>query len=86
MVPQSVMHYKGPVIDPSTIEIKVPTLQPIGGATPAPGGLPGLPGQPALGIPDLGGGTTPAPGAAPAPGTLPTLPGQPSLGAPVVTP
>ncbi len=79
--PQMVMHYKGVVIDPSTIEIKVPQLQPMApaGGTTAPGGLPGLP---SLGAPDLGGGAAPTP----APGSLPTLPGQPSLGQPVVTP
>ncbi|MDP3196475.1 TRAP transporter large permease subunit [Tabrizicola sp.] len=82
--PQMVMHYKGPVIDPSTIEIRVPTLTPLapgtnGGATPAPGGLPGLPGAPKLGAPNLG-GTPPAEGAAPAPG------GLPKLGAPVINP
>ena len=58
--PSMVMHYQGKVVDPSTIEIKVPTLQPMapmGGTTaPAPGGLPGLPtlGQPTLGQPTLG--------------------------------
>ncbi|WP_137112302.1 TRAP transporter large permease subunit [Rhodobacter sp. SY28-1] len=82
--PQMVMHYKGVVVDPSTIEIKVPTLTPLapgasGGATPAPGGLPGLPGAPQLGAPSLG-GTPPASGAAPAPG------GLPKLGAPVINP
>lgn len=52
--PSLVMHYQGKVVDPSTIEIKVPTLQPmapLGGTTaPAPGGLPGLPtlGQPTV--------------------------------------
>ncbi|NGM46685.1 TRAP transporter large permease subunit [Rhodobacter sp. SGA-6-6] len=53
--PSLVMHYQGVIVDPSTIEIKVPTLQPmapLGGATtaPAPGGLPGLPtlGQPTV--------------------------------------
>lgn len=80
--PQMVMHYKGPVVDASTIEIKVPTLTPLGttgGATPAPGGLPGLPGAPQLGAPNLG-GPSPAEGALPAPG------GLPRLGAPVINP
>jgi TRAP-type mannitol/chloroaromatic compound transport system permease large subunit len=73
LFPQMVMHYKGPVIDPSTVEIKVPGLVPL-----APGGgLPGLPGAPTLGAPNLGGT-----GTAPAPGGLPTLPGAPQLGAP----
>jgi TRAP-type mannitol/chloroaromatic compound transport system permease large subunit len=44
--PQMVMHYKGEVVDPSTIEIKVPTLQ-----TLNPGGIGGAP---ALGAPKLG--------------------------------
>ncbi|MBS3978584.1 MAG: TRAP transporter large permease subunit [Rhodobacteraceae bacterium] len=77
--PQIVMHYKGPVIDPSTVEIRVPALQTLNPG--APGGLP------QLGAPNLG-GTAPggtAPGGT-APGGLPTLPGAPQLGAPVVTP
>ncbi|MBK8441407.1 MAG: TRAP transporter large permease subunit [Rhodobacter sp.] len=41
--PFSVTHYKTPLIDPSTIEIKIPALTPLGGIAPAPGGLPGLP-------------------------------------------
>ncbi|WP_284162971.1 TRAP transporter large permease subunit [Frigidibacter sp. SD6-1] len=45
--PGMVMHYKGKVIDPSTVEITVPTLQPLGGGT---GGLPTL-GAPKLGAP-----------------------------------
>ncbi len=46
--PQMVMHYKGEVVDPSTIEIKVPTLQ-----TLQPGGIGGAPtlGAPTLGAP-----------------------------------
>jgi TRAP-type mannitol/chloroaromatic compound transport system permease large subunit len=77
LFPQIVMHYKGTVVDPSTVEIKVPTLQPL-----APGGLGGAPvlGAPNLGAPAAGGGT------APDPGTLPALPGAPQLGAPVVNP
>jgi TRAP-type mannitol/chloroaromatic compound transport system permease large subunit len=80
--PQIVMHYKGPVVDPSTVEITVPGLVPLApGGTG--GGLPGLPGAPTLGTPNFGGTGT---GTAPAPGALPTLPGAPQLGAPVVNP
>ncbi len=79
--PQMVMHYKGPVVDPSTVEIKVPgftPLAPSATAPAAPGTLPGLPGAPVLGAPNLG---APADGAAaPAPG------GLPKLGAPVINP
>ncbi|MCY1125254.1 TRAP transporter large permease subunit [Frigidibacter sp. RF13] len=46
--PGMVMHYKGKVIDPSTVEITVPTLQPLGGG--GTGGLPTL-GAPKLGAP-----------------------------------
>ena len=72
LFPQMVMHYKGPVVDPSTIEIKVPGFTPLapGGAT---GGTPGLPGAPALGAPSFG---------APTEGAAPALPGAPALGAP----
>ena len=84
LFPQMVMHYKGPVVDPATIEIKVPGFTPLapgntGGTLPAPGDLPGLPGAPQLGAPNLG-GTPPAEGTAPAPG------GLPKLGAPVINP
>jgi TRAP-type mannitol/chloroaromatic compound transport system permease large subunit len=87
LFPQMVMHYKGEVVDPSTVEINIPGFAPLapGGTDPAaPGGLPGLPGAPTLGAPDLGAGTDGA--AAPAPGGLPALPGAPQLGAPVVNP
>ncbi len=49
--PGLVMHYKGKVIDPSTIEIKIPQLNTL----QAPGGI-GLPqlGAPQLGTPQLG--------------------------------
>ncbi len=69
--PSMVMHYKGTVVDPSSIEIKVPTLQ-----TLSPGGsaAPAL-SAPALGAPTLGAPTLGAP----------TL-GAPTLGAPVVDP
>ena len=46
--PQLVMHYKGPMVDPSTVEIKVPMLN-----TLNPGGAPSL-GAPSLGVPQLG--------------------------------
>jgi TRAP-type mannitol/chloroaromatic compound transport system permease large subunit len=80
--PQMVMHYKGPVIDPSTVQITAPTLVPLAPGAVG-GGLPGLPGAPSLGAPNFGGTGT---GTAPAPGALPTLPGAPQLGAPVVNP
>jgi TRAP-type mannitol/chloroaromatic compound transport system permease large subunit len=87
--PQMVMHYKGAVVDPSSIEIKIPTLTPIApapGAAPAPGGLPGLPGLPSLGAPNVPGGTT-----APESGSAPTpapggLQGGATLAPPVVNP
>ncbi|MBC7144766.1 MAG: TRAP transporter large permease subunit [Thioclava marina] len=62
--PGMVMHYKGKVVDPSTVEIKLPTMPGLDG-----GGLPGFGGMPPLGAP----GGAPAPGA-PAPGGLPPLP------------
>ena len=45
--PQLVMHYKGEVIDPSTVEITVPGFTPM-----VPGG--GIGGAPNLGAPNLG--------------------------------
>ena len=72
--PQMVMHYKAPVIDPSTVEIKVPTLQPL-----APGGT--TLGAPTLGAPNLGGGAV-----APTPALPQPSLGGPKLGAPVITP
>ena len=75
--PSMVMHYKGTVVDPATIEIKVPTLQ-----TLAPSGGTTL-GAPKLGAPNLGApdATAPVEG-----GTVaPALPG-PKLGAPVINP
>jgi TRAP-type mannitol/chloroaromatic compound transport system permease large subunit len=72
--PSMVMHYKGTVVDPSTVEIKVPTLAPL-----APGGLT----APSLGAPTLGAPALDAPTGG---GTLvPALP-APQLGAPVITP
>jgi TRAP-type mannitol/chloroaromatic compound transport system permease large subunit len=50
--PQMVMHYKGPVVDPNSIQIKMPDMPGLGG-----GGL----GLPPLGSPPpAGGGTAPA--------------------------
>ncbi len=73
--PQLVMHYKGPVVDVSKVEITVPALN-----TLNPGGTPKL-GAPVLGAPQLG---------APQVGTpqieAPAIPGAPKLGAPVVNP
>jgi len=75
--PSMVMHYKGTVVDPATIEIKVPTLQ-----TLAPSGGTTL-GAPKLGAPNLGAPDTTAPAEG---GTVaPALPG-PKLGAPVINP
>jgi TRAP-type mannitol/chloroaromatic compound transport system permease large subunit len=48
--PGLVMHYKGKVVDPSTIEITIPTLNTLG----APGGIGGQLGAPKLGAPTLG--------------------------------
>ncbi|MEI5681158.1 MULTISPECIES: TRAP transporter large permease [unclassified Mesorhizobium] len=49
--PQMVMHYKGPVVDPNSIQIKMPDMPGLGG-----GGL----GLPPLGSPPPAGGTAPA--------------------------
>jgi len=60
--PQMVMHYKDPVIDPSTVTIEMPKLQPLGGGLGGlgqPGGLGGGLGAPAdlqPGAPAEGGG------------------------------
>jgi hypothetical protein len=65
--PQLVMHYKGKVVDPSTVTITVPSLPTLGA------------GGPRLGAPLMPGAPAPAPGAtAPAPGGLapPVFPGQ----------
>jgi TRAP-type mannitol/chloroaromatic compound transport system permease large subunit len=48
--PQMVMHYKGPVVDPSTVTITVPQLQTLGGGDA--GGLPTL-GAPVLQPPTI---------------------------------
>jgi hypothetical protein len=95
--PQMVMHYKGPVIDPSSIEITVPgftPLAPAAGTAPTGGATLGAPnlGAPNLGAPTLGAPNLGAPNleTAPAEGTAPALPqpnlGAPTLGAPVVNP
>ena len=56
--PQMVMHYKGKVVDPSSVQITVPalpTLQ-VPGAAPGQPGIGGLPqiGQPQIGQPQIG--------------------------------
>ena len=97
--PQMVMHYKGPVVDPSSIQITVPgftPLAPAAGTAPTGGATLGAPnlGAPNLGAPNLGAPNLGAPNlgtTAPAEGTAtPALPqpnlGAPALGAPVVTP
>lgn len=78
--PQLVMHYKGPAIDPSKVQILAPTLNTLNS-----GGAPNL-GAPVLGAPVLGAPQLGAPqiGAPAIPGA-PVL-GAPQLGAPVVTP
>ncbi len=69
--PQMVMHYKGVVIDPSTVEIKVPGFAPM-----APGGIGGgIGGGATLGAPNLGAPALEAPAL-----------GAPNLEAPVVNP
>ncbi|YBV96470.1 TRAP transporter large permease subunit [Phyllobacteriaceae bacterium JZ32] len=73
MFPQMVMHYKGPVVDPSSIEIQIPGMPGLGG-----GGL----GLPPLGGQDGGnsGGELGLPPLAPlgAPDTQPATPPQPA--------
>jgi TRAP-type mannitol/chloroaromatic compound transport system permease large subunit len=96
--PQMVMHYKGPVIDPNSVEITVPGFAPMapagGGTTGAPalgapnfGGAGGT-GAPALGAPTLGAPTLGAPtlGAPNIGGTGGGAAPAPSLGAPVLAP
>jgi tripartite ATP-independent transporter DctM subunit len=85
--PQMVMHYKTEAVDPSTIEIRVPTLAPLApgvGTTPTLGaptlGAPTL-GTPTLGAPDPG---APDPAAPAESGS--TAPALPKLGAPVINP
>jgi len=70
--PQLVMHYKGPVIDATNIQITVPSLN-----TLNPGSIPQL-GAPKLGAPQLGAPQITTPQL--------TMPGMPKLGAPVITP
>ncbi|MCO5066187.1 MAG: TRAP transporter large permease subunit [Rhizobiaceae bacterium] len=65
MFPQMVMHYKGKVVDPSTIDIKIPDLPGFG----APAGGNGAPPAPGFDLntpPAIGGGQS---GAAPQPNT-----------------
>jgi TRAP-type mannitol/chloroaromatic compound transport system permease large subunit len=82
--PQMVMHYKstGPVIDPSKVEIKIPTFPGMPGAPGAPGGL-NLP-PPNFGAP---GGLSLPPFGAPAPAVpAPAVPAVPAAPAAVPTP
>jgi len=72
--PAMVMHYKGKVVDPATIEFKMPELPGLGGG---------------FGLPPLGGAPAPAPGTpAPAPSTpapatpAPATPAPPDLSQP----
>jgi tripartite ATP-independent transporter DctM subunit len=82
LFPQMVMHYKGVVVDPGTVEIKVPELPGMGlpplGApeTPPAGSSQG--GAPAPGTPDLS--QPPSFGNAPAP--QPAAPAAPDLSKP----
>jgi TRAP-type mannitol/chloroaromatic compound transport system permease large subunit len=80
--PQMVMHYKGPVIDPSTVQITVPGFTPM-----APGGIGGGPtlGAPNLGAPNLGAPNLGAPQLGAPQLGAPTL-GAPQLGPPVINP
>ncbi|WP_406721679.1 TRAP transporter large permease subunit [Thioclava litoralis] len=77
--PQMVMHYKGPTIDPSTIEMKLPDMPGLGGM----GGLAPLGGAPSggdsnpLGLPPLG-----MPGAPTGQPATPPQGGDASLGIP----
>jgi len=61
--PQMVMHYKGPTVDPSSIEIKMPDMPSLDGGF----GLPPLGAPPAGGTAPAAPGTAPAQPAAPAP-------------------
>jgi hypothetical protein len=51
--PQMVMHYKGPVVDPSSVVIKAPALPTLNGG--------GIGGAPNLGAPKIGAPTLNAP-------------------------
>jgi hypothetical protein len=79
LFPQLVLHYKAPTIDPSTVTIEMPTLQPLGGGLGGglgqPGGLGGGLGAPA----GLQPGGNLAPGGL---GTPPALQPQGGLGQP----
>ena len=78
--PQMVMHYKGPVVDVSKVEITVPALN-----TLNPGSAPKL-GAPVLGAPVLGAPQLGAPQVGTPQIEAPAIPGAPKLGAPVVNP
>ncbi|KQZ26786.1 C4-dicarboxylate ABC transporter [Mesorhizobium sp. Root552] len=81
LFPQMVMHYKGEVVDPSTIEIKVPELPglglpPLGGA-PTDGSAPSGLGLPPISTPPAGGNAPSSPDQPAAPGN--TAPAMPDL-------
>jgi TRAP-type mannitol/chloroaromatic compound transport system permease large subunit len=75
-MPGMVLHYRGPVVDPSTVTISVPTTGGLG----APGGGPSQLGTPQFGAPPQPG--TPAPGQPGSSGPATPGLGQPSFGAP----
>jgi TRAP-type mannitol/chloroaromatic compound transport system permease large subunit len=81
LFPQMVMHYKGEVVDPSTIEIKVPELPglglpPLGGA-PTDGSAPSGLGLPPISTPPAGGNAPSSPDQPAAPGN--SAPAMPDL-------
>ena len=82
LFPQMVLHYKGPVVDPASVTITVPSLP----ALQQPAGVGGAqPGAPQLGAPQLGAPQLGAPQLGAPQLGAPQL-GAPQLGAPQVTP
>ncbi len=74
--PQMVLHYRGPAVDPNSVEIIVPGFTPL-----APAGAPALNGAPTLGAPNLGAPNFGAPNLGAPNLGAPSL-GTPNLGAP----